>query len=310
VFAGTPASPSSQYVVLQMASAGQNFVSGHSVIVYNAAGTEIARFTFPGNVANGANQAKILIATAQASAFFGVSANLTMTPVIPAAGGKICFDDIDCDARGNYSGSSVGVGAPFNNPQPCDSAGIPPGRAMVRRLDVSGGATTLETTDDTDNSANDFRLGTPAPRNNANQNGTIPASTCGNGVIEGVESCDDNNTVNGDGCSASCAPDCPAGVGVEPGTLSGVRLTAVPSPFENDLAVFLSLPETRLAEVGIYDLSGRRVRWLHRGSLEAGPHRWVWDGLDDRGSRPASGVYFVVLRSGDLRLRTTVVRLR
>ena len=31
-----------------------------------------------------------------------------------------------------------------------------------------------------------------------------PASVCGDGVTEGNETCDDSNTVSGDGCSANC----------------------------------------------------------------------------------------------------------
>jgi cysteine-rich repeat protein len=31
-----------------------------------------------------------------------------------------------------------------------------------------------------------------------------PESTCGNGMQEHAEQCDDGNTVAGDGCSASC----------------------------------------------------------------------------------------------------------
>ena len=55
VFAGTPASPQAQYVVLQMYASGQNLVGGHNLILYNAAGTAIATRVFAGNVANGAN---------------------------------------------------------------------------------------------------------------------------------------------------------------------------------------------------------------------------------------------------------------
>ena len=32
--------------------------------------------------------------------------------------------------------------------------------------------------------------------------------TCGNGVVEGGEKCDDGNTANGDGCSAACELEC------------------------------------------------------------------------------------------------------
>ena len=31
-----------------------------------------------------------------------------------------------------------------------------------------------------------------------------PTGTCGNGVVEGAETCDDGNNISGDGCDASC----------------------------------------------------------------------------------------------------------
>jgi|GEM_PF-4032590 len=209
VFGGTPAAPDAQYVMLQMYFAGQNLVGGHDIIVYDSAGTQITSFTFAGSVANGNNQAVILIATAACTSFFHVSANLVMdTAAIPLRGGKVCFDAIDCVAWGNYTGSSVGIGTPLNQ-----CGGLIPGWAARRRLDICGGAALLEGCDDTQNSANDFNLLTvPAPRNNANQNGTVPVSTCGNGTLEGLEQCDDNNTTPGDGCNSSCQvepPPCP-----------------------------------------------------------------------------------------------------
>src|SRR4029078_600939 len=72
------------------------------------------------------------------------------------------------------------------------------------RLDISGSASVLDAGDDTNDSANDFIEGLPAPRNNLNVDGTISSATCGNGVIEGLEECDDHNLVNGDGCSSTC----------------------------------------------------------------------------------------------------------
>jgi cysteine-rich repeat protein len=201
VFPGTVSAPNAQYIVLQMYFAGQNLVGGQQVNVYNAAGGVIATYTFPGNVANGANQASILIATAQAVALFGVTADLTMTSAsIPLAGGKICFGadpfTIDCISWGNYTGSTVGVGNPFAY---C-VGGLKTGQAVRRKLNICGGAGTLESCDDTQNSANDFFFTLPALRNNANVAGTIPPSTCGNGATEGLEDCDDANGAPGDGC--------------------------------------------------------------------------------------------------------------
>ncbi len=36
---------------------------------------------------------------------------------------------------------------------------------------------------------------------------TVVRQTCGNGVVEGTEQCDDHNTVDGDGCSATCTAE-------------------------------------------------------------------------------------------------------
>ncbi len=199
VFPGSNVSPNAQYIELQMYSAGQNLVANHTVTVYSAAGTAISTYTFPANVANGANQATILIATAQAATLFGVTPDLAMTTVISLTGGKVCFENIDCVAWGNYTGSPMGVGLPVHQ-----ARGLTPGRSITRRLDISGGGTTLDGADDTGDSANDFVVALPTPRNNAGTNGTPPVATCGDGAVEGLEGCDDNNTNSNDGCSSTC----------------------------------------------------------------------------------------------------------
>ncbi len=301
VFAGTPAAPNARYVVLQMYAAGQSVVGGHSIQVFDSSNTMVGSFTFSGSVGNGANQSKILIATPEAATFFGVSADLTMTPVIPAAGGKICFDAIDCVAWGNYAGPSTGVGTPFNA-----GDGIS-GQAIARRLDVAGSPTLLEGTDDTGDSANDFAFATPAPRNNAGSSGTVPASTCGNGALEGLEECDDNNLTDGDGCSATCTSE--GLVGVEDPRASGLTLLrATPNPSRNDVSLQFTLSRPGDVLIGIHDLLGRQVRVI-RASLAAGSHRLTWDGRDDSGSRVAAGVYAVRARGGDLTASTLLVRI-
>lgn len=208
VFPGSVLAPNAQYVVLQMYAGSQNFVSAHPLTVYNASGAVIATFTFSANVANGTNQDKILIATPEAVALFGfTSADLAMTPVLPLDAGAVCFDDtVDCVGWGSAFITPSPFGAPFN---PTSMPLIAPGglirsKAMKRRLDIAGGTTTLENADDTNNSANDFVFGTPAPRNNARVNGVIPPSNCPNMIIEGLEQCDDGNANNGDGCSSLC----------------------------------------------------------------------------------------------------------
>lgn len=198
VFPGTNAQPNAQYVELQMYSIGQNQVQTHSIVVYNAAGTSVGTYTFGAPVANGASQATILIATTEAATLFNVTADLTMTPTIPLAGGMVCFDNVDCVAWGtfNFATPPNPVGRPAYQ-----AKGLIVGRALQRKL---GGNTTLESGDDTDTSANDWEWGTPSPKTNAGTLGTNPTSTCGVGGITGLESCDDGNTNSNDGCSSTC----------------------------------------------------------------------------------------------------------
>ena len=203
VFPGSQAAPDAQYVVLQAYFGGQNFVAGHAIVVYDATGVQLGQFTFAGNVGNSADQMKILIATSQAVSFFGISADLTMTAVLPHAGGMVCFDPvsspIDCVAYGAYRGPASHVGTPFGSP-----TAIVQGRALRRKL---GANSILDDADDTNNSSMDFLVATPSPQNNSNQAGSPPASVCGNNALESLESCDDGNNAGGDQCRADCTWD-------------------------------------------------------------------------------------------------------
>lgn len=80
-----------------------------------------------------------------------------------------------------------------------------------------------------------------------------------------------------------------------PITLGG----AAPNPFNPRTTVRFTLDRARTVDLGVYDLRGARRRILTAGSLEAGEHAVVWDGLDDAGRRLASGPYFVRLRTAD-----------
>jgi flagellar hook assembly protein FlgD len=49
----------------------------------------------------------------------------------------------------------------------------------------------------------------------------------------------------------------------------------------------------------IYDLLGREVRELVKGSQEPGFYRINWDGKNNQGKEVASGIYFYLLQTGD-----------
>jgi flagellar hook assembly protein FlgD len=63
-------------------------------------------------------------------------------------------------------------------------------------------------------------------------------------------------------------------------------------------------------QLRIYDPSGRLVRTLAEGDMEAGERNVVWDGRDERGHAVPSGVYFCLLSAGEesRRLKLTFVR--
>lgn len=162
VYAGSADHPESKYVELQMWRSAQNFVGGHTLLVYSAGGALVKENSLATDVPGDANQSTILIATPQAAEQFGLAADETLSPSsqIDASGGAICWQEIDCVSWGSFSGGSL--------PSPADSAApaIPDGMAL-RRTISPGCPTLLEPTDDRDNSAADFSPVPPGPRPNS-----------------------------------------------------------------------------------------------------------------------------------------------
>jgi flagellar hook assembly protein FlgD len=58
------------------------------------------------------------------------------------------------------------------------------------------------------------------------------------------------------------------------------------------------LKEDAHAEIEIYNVNGRLVRRLSE-MLSSGESSLTWDGMDDRGSRAASGVYFARVQANE-----------
>jgi FlgD Ig-like domain len=88
------------------------------------------------------------------------------------------------------------------------------------------------------------------------------------------------------------------------------RALAAPNPFGSSTVFRFTLPAAQETDVAAYDASGRLVRRLHHGVLEAGEHRLGWDGRDESGRPVASGIYFLRVRSASVKESTKVFRLR
>lgn len=163
VYPGSAANPGSEYVELQMYSGGQEFIAGHEVETYGPTGTLLATSAFAADVANGASQSTVVMATAAAEVEFGIDADAGFAPAsqLDPAGGAICWENLDCVSWGTFKGSLPSpVGAP------AAPAGIPDGSALQRTVQP-GCPTRLEPSDDRNDSALDFGPVAPAPRPNS-----------------------------------------------------------------------------------------------------------------------------------------------
>ena len=65
-----------------------------------------------------------------------------------------------------------------------------------------------------------------------------------------------------------------------------------PNPFNPAVVIPLDLAtDAAGVSLRVYDVLGRRVRQVWQGPLQAGVHRFVWDGRDEAGKAVAAGVY-------------------
>jgi len=268
VFPGSADQPDAQYVMLQMYASGKNFVSGHGVRVFDASGASVGTFNFTSGVAVGANQATMLIGTAAVASLFGVTPDLSMSPVIPLAGGAVCYESLDCVSWGDFAGTTASPsGTPFNA-----AGGLRLAMAMRRNLAKDGNPNTLSASDDTNDSAGDFLFATPAPRNNAGQTPppaptATPTATPMVTPQECVGDCDSNGAVSSDELLSMVAialgftsPPCPLGDGNHDGRISvNEILAAVNGAGSNCVELQPTPPLTGLAVTGVVRLPNGQV---------------------------------------------------
>lgn len=85
---------------------------------------------------------------------------------------------------------------------------------------------------------------------------------------------------------------------------------ALPNPFGATMRFSVTLAAPGPLEVAVFDLNGRRVATLHRGSATAGSHEFTWDGRDSAGDRVANGIYFyrATSHAGSATRKVTLLR--
>ncbi len=85
------------------------------------------------------------------------------------------------------------------------------------------------------------------------------------------------------------------------------ELQAAPNPFRESTRIEYSTTGAGMADVTVYDISGRRVATLFRGRVDAGSHAATWDGRFDDGRLAPAGVYRCVLQTAAGRQARNIV---
>jgi hypothetical protein len=93
----------------------------------------------------------------------------------------------------------------------------------------------------------------------------------------------------------------PTGVAEEkvPGPGRITALTNAPNPFSERTYLQFELPTSSDVTVGVFDVTGRRVRSIRLFDVPAGPQNVPLDGIDDDGRRLPTGVYLYRVSAGN-----------
>ena len=83
-----------------------------------------------------------------------------------------------------------------------------------------------------------------------------------------------------------------------------------PNPFNPSTTIAFFMPRDAHVRLAIYDVSGRLIRTLMNGPMEAGRRSIDWNGRNDRGAGVGSGVYYYRLETGKKVLTRNLVLMR
>jgi len=82
-----------------------------------------------------------------------------------------------------------------------------------------------------------------------------------------------------------------------------------PNPFREATAIRWEVPRRVPVEIGVYEVSGRKIRTLVKGARGPGAGVERWSGHDDTGKHVSAGVYFVRMTAPGFEMTQRVVRL-
>ncbi len=83
-----------------------------------------------------------------------------------------------------------------------------------------------------------------------------------------------------------------------------------PNPFNASLRIPYSVKVPGIVDFRVYDVTGRTLAVFSTKALAAGKHDYIWDASQALHGEPASGLYFVEMKSGTFRAITKVMLLK
>jgi hypothetical protein len=84
-----------------------------------------------------------------------------------------------------------------------------------------------------------------------------------------------------------------------------VSLSNYPNPFNATTTISYSLSRTSEVSIEIYDILGRNLETIDKGTQDAGEYQIIWNAQDQ-----PSGLYFYRIHAGDLTLTNKMVLLK
>ena|GEM_PF-2657563 len=83
-----------------------------------------------------------------------------------------------------------------------------------------------------------------------------------------------------------------------------------PNPFMKQTQLDYALPNQASVEIVIYDVAGRKVKTLISEIHSSGYYSTTWNGVDDKGRRIPSGVYFIRFEAGEFRTQDKILLVK
>ena len=73
-----------------------------------------------------------------------------------------------------------------------------------------------------------------------------------------------------------------------------------PNPFNPETTIKYHFSQSSHVKIQVVDILGRHVKTLVEKEIQAGTYFTRWDGRDSANSAASSGVYFLVMRAGEI----------